>query len=169
MEFTLTKWSVDYIESIAKNGNNENIAKFLRNGFPFPYEYKDAEKYIKGCIDKSDEGQYCRAIVVNGEAVGSIGIFLGSDIYCKSAELGYWLGEPFWGNGIMTSAIKQLCKEAFSQFDIERIYAEPFAHNIGSRKTLEKAGFILEGIMKNSVFKQGKLYDFCMYALLKME
>ena len=77
---------------------------------------------------------------------GSIGLFLGGDVYRKSAELGYWLAEDYWGRGVMTAAVKQLCAEVFSRWDIARIYAEPFARNTGSRRVLEKAGFTLEGI-----------------------
>jgi len=139
----------------------------LRNVFPFPYTYEHAEWYVKKCIEKGEVNQLCRAIVVNGEAVGSIGVFVREDVYCKTAEVGYWLGEPFWNNGLMSEAVKQLCDEAFKTFDIIRIFAEPFAYNIGSRRTLEKAGFVLEGIMKKSVYKRGEIFDSCMYALIK--
>lgn len=61
----------------------------------------------------------------------------------------------------------QICKEAFDSLNIIRIYAEPFAYNTGSRKVLEKAGFKLEGVMKNGVFKNGKIHDYCMYAMIK--
>lgn len=107
------------------------------------------------------------AIVVDGHAVGSIGIFCGSDVYEKSGELGYWLAEEYWGQGIMTEAVKRICREAFEKFDIVRIYAEPYAYNIGSRSVLEKAGFSLEGTMKRAVCKWEKIYDCCIYALLK--
>jgi len=85
----------------------------------------------------------------------------------KNAEIAYWLGEPFWDRGIMSEAIKQLCRTAFEQYDISRIFAEPYAQNIGSRKALEKAGFVLEGIMKKGVYKNGSFFDYCMYALVK--
>ena len=101
--------------------------------------------------------------------VGSVGIFVQGDVARKSAELGYWLGEPFWGKGVMSAAVRQICAEAFEKFDIVRIYAEPFAHNAASRKVLQKAGFTLEGIMKDSVCKNGEIFDSCMYALLKKE
>ncbi|MEM1484343.1 GNAT family protein [Oscillospiraceae bacterium PP1C4] len=167
MNYELKKWQPDYTQSIAMYANNENIAANLRNVFPHPYTLADAEWYVNACAANSEEQQLCRAIVVNGEAVGSIGVFLKTDVYCKSAELGYWLGEPFWRQGIMSSAIRQLCSEAFKKFDIIRIFAEPYSHNIGSRKALEKAGFTLEGVLKNSVYKNGKVSDSCIYALLK--
>lgn len=121
------------------------------------------------CVRNREERQICRAIAAGGRTVGSIGIFLGSDVYEKTGELGYWLAEQEWGKGIMTAAVKQLCEEAFAGYDLLRIYAEPYAHNTGSRRVLEKAGFKLEGVMKRSVYKNGQVFDFCVYALLRDE
>lgn len=98
---------------------------------------------------------------------GSIGVFVQTDVYEKSAELGYWLSEEYWRQGIMTAAVRQICREAFARFDLLRIYAEPFAHNRGSRRVLEKAGFTCEGTMRNGVFKNGQVHSYCMYALLR--
>ena len=167
MAFQLRKWKIEDVASVACYANNEKIANNLRDAFPYPYTMQDAKSYVESCIANGDVRQMCRAIVVDNEAVGSIGIFVGNDVYRKSAELGYWLAENYWNRGIMSTAIKQLCKTAFEQYDIARIFAEPFSHNIGSRKALENAGFSLEGTMKKSVFKGGKMYDYCMYALLK--
>ena len=167
MDFTLEKWTEAYISHVAKSANNKAIADNLRNAFPHPYTYEDAKGYVEFCMAADESTQCTRAIVVNGEAVGSIGIFLKDDVYCKSAEIGYWLAKPFWGRGIMSSAVRQLCAYSFEHYDIVRIFAEPYAANIGSRKVLEKAGFALEGILKKSVFKNGNLYDSCMYALIQ--
>lgn len=167
MKFELRKWNLEDSQDVAYYANNKKIAANLRNVFPYPYILADAEGYIRSCVENSEERQLCRAIVVNGRAAGSVGIFCGTDVYEKSAELGYWLAEEFWGKGIMTEAVKQLCQEAFERFDIVRIYAEPFAYNTDSRRVLEKAGFSLEGIMKKGVCKNGQIHDYCMYALLK--
>lgn len=167
MNFELNKWHIDYANAVAEYANNKKIADNVRNVFPYPYTSEDARSYIISCAENDELRQLCRAIVINGKAAGSIGIFLRDDIHCKSAELGYWLGEPFWGRGIMSSAVKELCGTAFKNYDIVRIFAEPFAHNTGSRKVLEKAGFELEGIMKKSIFKNGVIFDSCLYALLK--
>ena len=167
MEFILLPWEERDILSTARYGNNEKIANNLRNAYPFPYTVKDAEDYIKSCIETDGQKRILRAIEINGEACGSIGVFLQGDVYEKSAELGYWLGEPYWGRGIMTRAIREICGEAFARFDLARIYAEPFAHNLGSRRALEKAGFSLEGVLKKSVYKNGGLFASCMYALVR--
>lgn len=167
MNFILREWKKTDIESIANNANNIKIAKNLRNVFPNPYTKSDAEFFVNMCINADKSKELCLAIDVDGKAVGSISISLQDDVCCKSAELGYWLGEDCWNKGIMTEAVKQICKTAFEKFDIVRIFAEPFSHNIGSKRVLEKAGFKLEGIKKKSIFKNGQIYDSCMYALTK--
>lgn len=167
MDFILRKWKMEDAADFAHYANNQKIADNLRNGFPYPYTLQDAKSFVESCVSNDETKQICRAIEVNNHVVGSIGIFLGSDIYGRSAEIGYWLAEEFWGMGIMSAAVKQICKEAFERFDIVRIFAEPLVHNIGSRKVLENAGFSIEGIMKNGVYKNGKIFDYCMYALLK--
>ena len=169
MEFELRKWRHEDAEDVAAVANNANIAANLRNTFPNPYTLADAQWYVDDCVEKGDNNQITRAIVVDGKVVGSIGIFIKNDVFEKSGELGYWLGEDYWRQGIMSRAAKQLCKEAFEMFPIERIFAEPFAYNAGSRGVLEKAGFTYEGTMRNGVYKNGRIIDYCMYSLLKNE
>jgi ribosomal-protein-alanine N-acetyltransferase len=164
--YELRKWELSDAEDVAYYANNHNISSFLRNGFPHPYTVADAVSYIHS-FKEDDPSRICRAIVMDGRAAGSIGVFMQADVYEKSAEIGYWLGEPFWNQGIMTDAIRRMCAIAFKRLPIIRIYAEPFAHNKASRHALEKAGFVLEGILKDSIFKNGHIYDSCIYALLK--
>lgn len=167
MEFELRKWRNSDAESVAKYANNINVANNLRNVFPHPYTIEDAKWYVNSCANNDESCQCTRAIVVNGEAVGSIGIFIKDDVYCKSGEIGYWLGEPFWNKGIVSEAIKQICDLVFQKYDVVRIFSEPYARNIGSRKVLEKAGFELEGVLKKSVYKNGVILDSCIYSLIK--
>lgn len=167
MEFELRPWQQTDAQDIAVYADNKMVAQNLRDVFPHPYTLEDARQYVDLCIAAGDSRQLCYAVCIDGRASGSIGVFLKDDVYCKSAELGYWLGEPFWGQGIMRRAIMQVCAEAFERYDIVRIFAEPYADNQGSRKALEYAGFVLEGIMRDSVWKNGSLHDSCMYALLK--
>ncbi len=170
MEFLLRQWQTDDAPSVAKHANNPKIEANLRDGFPQPYTLQDAQTFIAGCLAAEPEtGPILRAIVVQGSAVGSIGIFPGSNIYCKSAELGYWLSEEYWGQGIVSRAVRSLCQAAFATRDLARIYATPYAYNLGSRRVLEKAGFTLEGIMRQGVFKHGKLHDYYCYALLRQD
>lgn len=169
LPFTLRPWRPEDAEAIAIAANNPHIAANLRNSFPCPYTLADAEWYVQDCIARGEAHQLTRAIMIEGKAVGSIGIFGKDDVYEKSAELGYWLAEDYWGKGVMTEAVRRLCKEAFDRFDILRIFAEPFAGNQGSRRVLEKAGFLCEGTMRNGVYKNGQVHSYCMYALLREE
>ena len=142
MEFVLRRWKEEDAASIQSYANHEKIAANLRNVFPYPYPPGAAAQYIRSCIEQEGDGQVTRAIAVDGTAVGSIGVFFGSDVYEKSAELGYWLGEPFWNQGIMSEAVVKMCRYVFSKYNIERIFAEPFA---GKRRfpagCLKKQGF----------------------------
>ncbi len=167
MDFILRKWKLCDAEDVALFANNKKIADNLRDAFPNPYTLKNAQEFINACLCADESEKIFRAIEIDGKAAGSIGVFKGGDIYRKSAELGYWLAEPYWGKGIMSAAVVRICAEAFEKLDIVRIFAEPFAVNAASRKVLEKAGFVLEGVMKNAAIKNGEIIDYCMYALLK--
>lgn len=168
MNFVLRPWTPDDAASLARYANDPDVSANLRDAFPYPYALADAETYIEECVEK-EPLQLCRAIVIDGEAVGSVGVFPQKDILCRSAELGDWLAKPFWGRGIMTAAVGQICREAFARFDIVRIEAAINARNIGSRRVVEKNGFTLEGILRQSVWKRGELLDACMYSLLREE
>ena len=168
-EFKLRAWKAEDAQSLAQAANNPNIAKNLRNTFPNPYQLEDAVWYINDCISNAEKKQLNYAIEVDGQAVGGIGVFVKEDVYEKSAELGYWLSEDYWRNGITSRAVKAICKEAFEIFDIVRIFAEPFAYNAGSRRVLEKAGFTYEGTMRSGVYKNGEIHSYCMYSLLREE
>lgn len=163
--FVMRKWNLSDAESFYRYANNPKI--FMNMTDSFPHTMAEVKKIIEILSNPDEKYQCCRAIDSNGEAIGCVAIFLKNDVYCKSAELAYWLGEPFWGKGIMSHAVQQLCETAFEQYQLARISAEPFAYNIGSRKVLEHAGFTLEGIKKKSVYKNSEFFDSCMYALIK--
>ena len=167
MNFTLRPWRLSDAAELVPYADDPLVARNLRDVFPNPYTLADAEGFVGACVEQEGRGQLCRCIEVDGRAAGSIGLFLGTDVYRKSAELGYWLGRPFWRRGIMSAAVLQMCREGFETWDVVRIYAEPYASNAGSRGVLEKAGFTLEGIKRRSVFKNGELLDSCIYAKLR--
>jgi len=168
-DLSLRPWRLSDAADVARYANNEKIAANLRDVFPSPYTREDAAAYVESCIQNEGRGQLYRAIEMDGEAVGSISLTLGTDVYRRSAELGYFLGEPFWGRGIMTAAVAAMCREGFGTWDIVRIYAEPYARNLASRRVLEKAGFTLEGTLRQSVCKNGEMLDACIYALIREE
>ncbi len=163
MDFILRPWVISDLSSLVKHANNIKIARFLTDGFPYPYSSDAGKKFIENSI--KDEPVHIFAIDVNGEAVGGIGIYPQSDIHCKNAELGYWLGEEFWGHGIVTKAIIQVLEFAFKTYDINRVFARPFGTNIASQKVLEKAGFVLEGRFEKTLLKNGVLLDELVYAV----
>jgi len=165
MDYKLRPWNINDLDSLVKYANNPNIAKYLTDGFPHPYVKENGRKFIEHAT--ADDPVHIFAIDINGEAVGGIGIHPQTDIQKKNAELGYWLAEPFWGNGIMTEAIKQIVNFAFITFDINRIFARPFGNNPGSQKILEKNGFTLEAKFDKTLIKNGQLLDELIYAIRK--
>ena len=168
MEVTLRPWRMEDAEQLFRLAGDRGIARWLRDVFPHPYVRADAEEFLHSCLSA---GETClfRAIQADGRLAGSVSLTCGSDVYRRSAELGYWLGTDFHGQGIMTKAVKQICLMGFDRWDIARIYAEPFADNAPSRRVLEKAGFRLEGVLRQSVYKWGQLQDSCVYARLRGE
>ena len=167
MNCMLRKWRLSDAKDLAAALNNEKILNNLRDGLPFPYTEQDARDYIAAMLASDEDSTFAYAITQNDRAIGSIGAFRQENIHRQTAELGYYLAEEYWGRGIMTEAIRQLCGIIFDTTDILRIYAEPFAYNTGSRRALEKAGFVLEGIMKNNAVKNGKVLDMALYSLTR--
>lgn len=160
MNFILRRWQSGDEKSLAENANNYQVWKNLKDAFPHPYTIADAYEWINIASHSAESF----AIEVEGKAVGGIGILLKDDIYRKNAEIGYWLGEPYWGNKIISIAIADIVNYTFANYDIHRIYAGVFEYNIPSMKVLEKAGFEKEAILKKSLTKEGKLYDEHIYA-----
>jgi len=162
MQFKLRPWTIDDIESLVKFANNFNIAKNLMDVFPHPYSVENGMAFIE--MTNQNSPPNILAIEINGEAAGAIGVHPQQDIYRKNAEMGYWLAEPHWGKGIITKAILQMVDYGFKNWDIDRIYARPFGHNIASQKALEMAGFVLEARLENTIFKNGAYLDELIYA-----
>lgn len=164
---TIREWKVSDAEALAGLLNDKRILDNLRDGLPYPYTTDDALFYINSCISADKNSNFCFAIVYNDKVVGSIGIFRQDNIHFRTAELGYYIGADYWGKGIMTEAVRLACKHVFGSTDIVRIYAEPFAENIGSCRVLEKNYFILEGVLRKNAYKKGVFRDMKMYALIK--
>lgn len=166
INITLRNLKVEDAESLVKYANNKKIFDNMRDAFPHPYTLINAANYIKISNEISDS-KLIYGIEYNGEIIGCIGGFVDEDIYIKTCELGYWIGEPFWGKGITSEAIQLMTEKLFKRFDIVRLYAEPYETNIGSRKALEKAGFKLESIKEKSVFKNGEILNSCIYVMIR--
>ena len=167
MEFHLRKWRLSDAKELAAALNNKHILNNLRDGLPYPYTERDAREYIIAMLSANENDTFAYAITIDDRAVGSIGAFRQGNIHRQTAELGYYLAEEYWGKGIMSGAIRRICDMIFQTTDILRIYAEPFSYNAGSRRALEKADFTLEGTMKCSAVKNGKMVDMTLYSLTR--
>ncbi len=165
MSVLIRKWNVNDIELLVQNANNINVWNNLRNYFPHPYTIEDAQAWLE-LVDV--EGATLNfAIEFEGVLVGGIGLIPNSDVYVMSAEIGYWIGESYWGKGIATEAIRQIVDYIFYNFDIIRIYAEVFENNKASMRTLEKNGFYLEGVRRKSILKNDILMDDFIWVRLR--
>ncbi len=161
---TLRPLSITDKFRLVEIANNKNISSNLRDGFPNPYTLENAEGFIAN-VSKADPPEVF-AIEWEGEYVGNIGLHKGTDVYRKSAEVGYFLGEPYWNKGIMPRAVNLICEYGFRELDIVRIHAGIFEFNPSSMRVLEKCGFRREAIFKNAVFKNGKICDEYRYVKL---
>ena len=158
-------WRLDDAESLARHANNRKIWLALRDLFPRPYTIQDAHEFLQRTISEGSAMKFC--IEIDGVAVGGIGVHPGEDVHRHTATMGYWLGEEFWGRGIMTEAVTAVTDLCFENFPLRRISAEVFANNPASARVLEKAGFTFEGCLKNDVLKDGELLDSLLYARTK--
>ncbi|MCI0651039.1 MAG: GNAT family N-acetyltransferase [Planctomycetes bacterium] len=151
-------------ESLARHANDRRIWIHLRDRFPHPYTHADAKEYIEDTL--SDDPQTSFAIVVDGSAAGSIGLRLQGDVERVGAEVGYWLGASYWGRGICTEALRAVTDYALREHDLARLFALPFASNLASHRVLEKAGYVLEGRLRRSAIKDGRIIDQLLYAFV---
>lgn len=162
--FKLRLWAKADIPVLAKYLNNKKIWDKCRDSLPYPYTEKDAEQFISFVEKQSEQNNYC--IEINHEAAGNISFIKGTDVERYSAELGYWLAEPYWNQGIMTEAIKQAIEDYLSHTDTVRIHANVYENNLASMRVLEKAGFHKCGIFRKACFKNGQFVDCHCYELL---
>ena len=169
MTCEIRKWQLEDAKDLAAALSNTKIQDNLRDGLPYPYTEQDGIEYISAMLSADENETFAFAIVSDNKVIGSIGVFRQENIHRQTAELGYCIAEEYWGKGIMTDAVKQICKYVFDKSDIIRIYAEPFAYNTASCRVLEKAGFQYEGTLRSNAVKNGKIIDMKMYSLLKTE
>jgi RimJ/RimL family protein N-acetyltransferase len=158
-------WRPADAAAIVKHADNRNVWLNLRDRFPHPYTLRDSRTFLATVIGARPETNF--AIEVDGAAVGGIAFRIQTDVERVSAELGYWLGETYWGRGIATAAVRAVTEHALSRHDLVRVFALPFAHNRASARVLEKAGFVLEGIMRSSAIKDGRVVDQLLYARIR--
>ncbi len=161
----IRSWRFSDFGSLIRHANNPAIWRNVRDGFPSPYTEFDAERWLAHVLTTTPETQF--AIAVNNEAVGAIGVILQEDVHRVSAEMGYWLGEEYWGRGIMTCAVRSFGDYALRTYGLTRVYAHVFEWNRASARVLEKAGFTLEARLHKSAAKDGRIIDEFQYALVR--
>jgi RimJ/RimL family protein N-acetyltransferase len=158
MNVVLREWKKSDAAALAKIANNRKIWDNVRDRLPYPYTKKDAKEWL-ALVKKQKEPPTTFCVEADGELAGSIGITLKEDVFRKTAEIGYFVGEEYWGKGIATEAIRQMVDYIQKKFDVIRIYAEVFEFNKGSMKALEKNGFYLECIRKKAAIKNDVIVD----------
>jgi len=159
---TIRDWRPEDAPATARHANNRAVWRNLRDLFPHPYTVEHAEEWIRTATAQRPVTHF--AIDVDGEAAGGIGLRLGEDVHRKSAEIGFWLGEPFWGRGIASEVVIAITEHGFREFELCRIWAAVFAWNPASTRVLEKAGYRLEGRLAKAVVKDGQTIDQLLYA-----
>ncbi|TWR30630.1 GNAT family N-acetyltransferase [Mucilaginibacter pallidiroseus] len=163
--FTLRKWRNDDAAALQKEADNPKIAANLYDRFPSPYTLADAEFFIN--LKINDEPVTSFVIDVNGQFAGTIGLELRDDVFTHTPLVGYWLGETFWGKGIMPKALQLFTAYTFNRFDIIALQAGVFSSNPASMRVLEKAGYAKQGVLKGVVFKKGQVIDEHLYVMDK--
>ena len=167
MNCVLRPWKREDADDLAAVLKDRSILDNLRDGLPYPYTREDAVQFIAAMLSADPWKTYAFAITLDGRVVGSIGASRQENIHIRTAELGYYIGRQHWGQGVATSAVQQICAYIFEKTDILRIFAEPFAENIASCRVLEKAGFQLEGILRQNAVKNGVVRDMKLYAMVR--
>lgn len=152
------------IKKLTELCNNKKIWDNLRDFIPYPYTEKDAEEFIKLC--SKEDPIITFAIDFSDKLVGCIGLIPQKDIYRLNAEIGYWIGEPYWGLGIATQAVRLTVDYGFNKLNLIRIYTGVFDYNIASQRVLEKAGFKKEGIFEKATVKNGQIHDENRYSII---
>lgn len=164
-EWQIRSFRADDAPALARYGNNRAVWRNIWDKHPYPYGVADAEEWIQWAMQQDPETTF--AIASADEAIGTIGFLPQGDVARLSAEIGYWLGEPFWGRGITTRAVQALTEHAFEEFEFVRLYATVMVWNPASARVLEKAGYQYEGLMRQSAFKDGEIIDQWLYATLR--
>ncbi len=165
--FTLRTWREEDAPSLAAHANNMRIWNQVRDLFPHPYTVADAEAFIASVRAKG--GLWDFAVEVGGAAVGGVGFTPQSDVERFNAEIGYWLGAPYWGRGIMTAAVRAACAYLFAHTELHRFYAMVYQNNPASMRVLEKSGFRNVGRMRDAYYKNGVFIDGSYYERVKSE
>lgn len=162
---TLRPWRRGDEARLVELADNTNVSRYMSDVFPSPYRMDDALAWI--ALNEADRSRVHFALEVDGELAGGIGVEPQAAEQRIAAEIGYWLGEPYWGRGIMTSAVRTLTQHAFETLPLRRIWAGIYHPNLASQRVLEKAGYTREAVLRNAIIKQGEIYDKIIYSVVR--
>lgn len=160
----LRTWSDDDVPELVRLANNRRVWMQLRDAFPHPYTPEAGRAWVN--LANSHLPVTSFAIECGGVLVGGTGYMPGRDVERCNAEVGYWIGEPHWGRGLATAALRALVTVIVKRGGFTRLFALPFAANAASRRVLEKTGFELSAVLRQSAIKDGQIVDQCLYSLL---
>jgi RimJ/RimL family protein N-acetyltransferase len=158
-------WRPDDAPFMAPLADNYQIWRYVRDRFPHPYTLADAETYIAEARAKEPECWF--AITLEDRPIGAIGVIPKTDVNRICAEFGYWLGEPYWGEGYASEAARGFADWVFANYDFHRLEGIVFTHHPVSARVLEKAGFHLESTQRKAAIKEGKIVDEWVYVRLR--
>lgn len=161
---SIRPWRATDAKALAPLADNRRVWINLADRFPHPYTLADARRWIRESTLRHPMSDY--AVECGGRLAGGIGLLPGEDIRLLTAEIGYWLGEPFWGRGIATAAVTVFTAHAFAVLGMRRLFARVLAWNPASARVLEKCGYRLEGRLRRSALKDGQVVDELLYARL---
>ncbi len=164
--FKLRSWRVGDEAAVVRHGNNIRIWRNMSDAFPHPYTHEAAERWIRKATHPAVAGTHL-AVEIEGEAAGGMGMEFLDGGYRKTAEVGYWLAEAYWGRGISTATLRAFTRYAFETFDLERLHARVFEWNPASCRVLEKAGFHFEGTWRRACLKEKCLSDVHIYSFIR--
>ncbi len=156
-KINIRNWQISDAQALAAVANNRNVWNSIRNEFPSPYTVMDALAWIKHANEEKPVANF--AIEIGHVVAGNISCMWHKDVYAKTVEVGYFIGENYWGKGIASAAVALMLEAIKKNKEIIRIEAKIFGGNGASARVLEKNNFVLEGIRKNAIFKNGVIAD----------
>ena len=160
----LRPWELGDKAALVRNADNRKVWRNLMDRFPHPYTEADADAWL--AIAREPGRSVHLAIEIDGIAAGGIGAMALDGNHRATAHFGYWLGEPYWGRGYATAAVRAMLMHLDAEARFARLEAPVFEWNPASMRVLEKSGFAREGILRRSVTKDGQLIDSVLYAYL---
>ncbi|MCA3223388.1 MAG: GNAT family N-acetyltransferase [Burkholderiales bacterium] len=161
----LRAWRLADAPSLARHANNERVWRNMSESFPHPYTEAIARHWVeRGHVDFGGDNW---AIAFDDQAVGGCGLHPGQGHERCNCEIGYWLGEPFWGRDVATEVVRVLTEQALVLPQITRVFAPVHAGNQASMRVLEKNGFHREGELRQSAIKAGRVIDRVLWARLR--